>query len=689
MTGTILLAGFPGQAGAESFPKESFEHYAKYLLHLKKDQPEKALAEIILAYQTNPKAQHLLSEIVEIALDLRQIDVARVYANIAKELNPKNPEAGYLQAQVLQALGKYEESLQILLEAKKINPENPSILMALASVYAQLDKRPESLAYLNAYLKLSPRNPELLKIKAQYEIQEGSAASITTLEEAFREDPEDPEIIDTLIAAYHRFSTGEKLDNFFERAIRENPDVPDLPIKRCGVKETPALQQGCLESLVQEDPANTAALGFWLDLLEKEEQWDEALDILRQYPEATSHEPIFALKESFYLLHQDRLESAILVLEKAREKYPGNDDIPYYLSLGYEDLNNHDKAKSVLSELYKRRPDWREMAYTYALICGETQDYACMEQVLETLRRSHPDDPVILNALGFTWTEENKNLEQARQLVERALAADPTNYSYQDSLAWVLFKLGHYQEALDILKNAAEQTQDAEILLHLSELEQHEGQAQQAWASYLSAHFELARTRKQSARLLSSLAHLEKLLDHKAKPKTLQVLEQRVAQPQDGLSGLFQCEWRPRGAPSVRMRFAVNNRSGELKISYWPPGMLMPINKEQVAESFAPSRPIIEEFEAALKGFFMQHSWSQDKTNKSSTRSAAGALQWKIKENFSVKAAGSTINMEFSDFYRDLNLQSSQGAGGLVPRFIELKSAFLNGTCEALDYAKE
>ena len=70
------------------------------------------------------------------------------------------------------------------------------------------------------------------------------------------------------------------------------------------------------------------------------------------------------------------------------------------------------------------------------------------------------------------WADRNENLKEAEEFIRRALKLTPDNPAFQDSLAWVYYRRGDLQEALQwqlkALKNSKEP--DPEILLHLGEM---------------------------------------------------------------------------------------------------------------------------------------------------------------------------------------------------------------------------
>ena len=67
-----------------------------------------------------------------------------------------------------------------------------------------------------------------------------------------------------------------------------------------------------------------------------------------------------------------------------------------------------------------------------------------------------PEQPYVLNYLGYTWVELGQNLAEARGMLERAVELRPNDGNIVDSLGWALFKLGDYPAAVRSLERAVE-----------------------------------------------------------------------------------------------------------------------------------------------------------------------------------------------------------------------------------------
>jgi predicted Zn-dependent protease len=100
---------------------------------------------------------------------------------------------------------------------------------------------------------------------------------------------------------------------------------------------------------------------------------------------------------------------------------------------------------------------------------------------LEKLRHEFPNEPSLDNTLGYLLAERGEDLDYAEELVRRALEDDPENGAYLDSLAWIYYQRGDYEQAFELLVRAANAIpEDPVILEHLGRTLQRLGRAEQA-----------------------------------------------------------------------------------------------------------------------------------------------------------------------------------------------------------------
>jgi Flp pilus assembly protein TadD len=124
-----------------------------------------------------------------------------------------------------------------------------------------------------------------------------------------------------------------------------------------------------------------------------------------------------------------------------------------------------------MSELIKQAPapDWR-LYFGRAVSLEKLGRWPEAEADLQSALKLRPDEPELLNYLGYSWIDRGVNLKQALAMVEKAVGANPRSGAMVDSLGWAYFKLGRYKDAVDKLEQAVElDAGDPEVNDHLGD----------------------------------------------------------------------------------------------------------------------------------------------------------------------------------------------------------------------------
>jgi TolB-like protein/Tfp pilus assembly protein PilF len=144
--------------------------------------------------------------------------------------------------------------------------------------------------------------------------------------------------------------------------------------------------------------------------------------------------------------------------QKAEQDFPGDPAIIYrqaILSLTEGDTIAANRYIKQYRSVRKENSS-SEAAVTSSLaaIYSEAGIPNIAEEYYRQALSLEPDSPVRLNRLAFFLIDKDRNINQGLVLVDKALALSPDKYSYLDCKGWGLFKLGKYQEALDILQKS-------------------------------------------------------------------------------------------------------------------------------------------------------------------------------------------------------------------------------------------
>jgi tetratricopeptide (TPR) repeat protein len=198
---------------------------------------------------------------------------------------------------------------------------------------------------------------------------------------------------------------------------------------------------------------------------------------------------------------------ALATLDKARQKFGQSFELEFYTGLAYSrqkdysEAVKHFTAAEVIAKATSPQQLTEGFYFQVGAACERKGDYAQAEAHFQKCLKLAPDFADALNYLGYMWVEHDQNLQKAREMIEKAVKAEPKNAAFLDSMAWVLFKLNQPKEALPYALKAAELSEEPDATLYdhlgdiyaaLNEIEK----AREAWRKSLSVESNKAVQKK-------------------------------------------------------------------------------------------------------------------------------------------------------------------------------------------------
>ena len=339
------------------------------------------------------------------------------------------------------------------------------------------------------------------------------------------------ELARTLASWQARQGDGPAADHTLQTLAAENPD---LAIALPALERTAAQPQvrratdGMAEAylalaaaLRTQDATDYAALLLHLALqlrpdltgarLLSSEISDEARhprDALAVLAPVAAGDPLAGLvdlRRAALLDQLGRTPEALALLARMEQAYPDRPE-PWTMQGGL--LRNQGRAAEAVAAYDQAvarvpnpgRANW-PLFYARGIALEAAHRWPEAQADFEHALALSPDQPFVLNYLGYAWTEQGANLSRARQMIERAVALRPNDGAIVDSLGWVELRQGDVAGAVKQLEHAVElQPEDAEINGHL-------GDAYRAANRPLEAAFQWRRalTLKPSAEQAAAL----------------------------------------------------------------------------------------------------------------------------------------------------------------------------------------
>lgn len=169
-------------------------------------------------------------------------------------------------------------------------------------------------------------------------------------------------------------------------------------------------------------------------------------------------------------------DAAIDVLQSLIRSRPASIDARLTLAALYASKDRHEDAAAMMDGVIAELPETpRQTAWRYFLTRAasliEIDQWERAEADLKRAVEIAPDEATALNYLGYSWAERGENLDEAFDLIERAVALEPSSGAIIDSLGWAHYQLGDYEEAVGHLEQAASlEPSDPTITDHLGDV---------------------------------------------------------------------------------------------------------------------------------------------------------------------------------------------------------------------------
>lgn len=196
------------------------------------------------------------------------------------------------------------------------------------------------------------------------------------------------------------------------------------------------------------------------DILEGDRRFEAAAEVLSQVRRDSAYAPAARVRLAIVLDRLDRTDAAIAELESLAAAEPTRaeplarlGDILRGRSRFVEAAAAYDRAVARLGPPERRQ--WA-LYYSRGIALERAKDWPRAEADFLRALQLSPDQPYVLNYLGYSWVEQGREFARAKRMIERAVELRPHDGHIIDSLGWVLFRLGEQRGAIRWLERAVE-----------------------------------------------------------------------------------------------------------------------------------------------------------------------------------------------------------------------------------------
>lgn len=488
-------------------------------LNVQAGDPGSAFA-IILDAARKTKDEALFQRATELALQSRSGEAALQAAKSWKSALPESQEANRYILQILLALNRVEEAgraLKTSLAALPLNEQSAAIA-SIPRVFNRVQDKNFVAKVVEQALTTAIQNPETAstawttigRMKREAGEIQAAAEAARAGHAANRQAPGPimlalsllnfvPDEVQPMITQY---MAGDALPDLRLGYARTLIDLEQLQASLSQLqqltKQYPEFAPGWLFlGLLQSDLSQTLqseqSLKQYLKLADrvkdldlsgglteayfalsqmaqKQGRWEQADEWLARIP--GSADPLkVASRRAALLAQQGRKAEGLLVLEQLPVSSPQAAKLK---ALAISQWLREDKqvtaAFTTIEKALAQFPTDTDLQSEMAMLCEKLGRYEQMESLLRGLMKAKPTDPHAFNALGYSLADRKIRLDEARELILKAVQLAPRDPFIQDSLGWLEYRVGNTKEALRILEAAFNERPDAEIAAHLGEV---------------------------------------------------------------------------------------------------------------------------------------------------------------------------------------------------------------------------
>lgn len=345
----------------------------------------------------------------------------------------------------MSAQNKKEETEQYLLELIDSEPSSTTFRGMLAENYRRYGDRERAMAMYDEMFDIDPDSRILQLSYIDFLLELGMLEELsqivdnTILNDSI--EMENKIAIVLSLAGKEQYVKRYKNDLIIsalllEASYKNNPDAGLALATVYGMVGESEMEIEILTKIAKQNPS---VYGYWEQLLIKvNDQGD--LDLLFTLCEKVTREfNVYPLPKLFYAFAAvDREEFALAASELAKVRILVNEQPEFMVQI-----------LSLEADIFYKQGDYDKAFSSY-----------------EEALRINPDESMILNNYAYFLSEQNSNLKRAEELILRCLKTE-SNITYLDTYAWVLYKLGKYKKAEDVMKGIfSEDIIDAELLEH-------------------------------------------------------------------------------------------------------------------------------------------------------------------------------------------------------------------------------
>ena len=402
-----------------------------------------------------------------------QIEEAIQYLNKVMEQTPGTIDQKLWLASILIGNEPIEQVSEIINRLATDYPDNEEAIFTLAEIALKFNQLDQANSLYKQTLQLDPDNNTLaLKYLNLLQRQKKYAEAIDWVEKKLAQQPNNFELSQAYAYLLSSTSRHEEAKEQFNTLISqmENNSMAlyGLVLLHVQLKEWDDAKQHLL-TLVEKQYQPDQIHYYLGKLSEEQKRFDEAIDWYKKVT-GGKYQADAKLRIGIITAQQGAVDEALNLLQKIT---PRSAEERIILIRSQADIlisaKLYNEAMETLNQAISENthPD---LLYARSMLATKIDRLDIAETDLREVITQQPNNAQALNALGYTLADKTTRYEEAHELIKKALELTPDDFYIIDSMGWVLYRLGKYDEALTYLHKAIQLKNDPVVAAHLGEV---------------------------------------------------------------------------------------------------------------------------------------------------------------------------------------------------------------------------
>ncbi len=451
-TGDLTNASYYGKIAVDQEPQNKWYHLKLAEIYDRAGRNEATINAYKAALEYHPDDSDILFELADAYVNFGELLEANALYNRIMARRGQDFNLHLRKFRNFNALQMRDSALVELEQMREIDPGNLTTLRTISQYYLQLNETELALEVLHDARERNSRDPQTLLLLAEVYVDQQEWESLGEIFVSMLEDP--------LIYP----SQKQELVRFIYIQHQRNPG------ERILADQTAEVLNAFSENEPDYGPAQLLAAEFFLE----QNDTETALEKLEQANRVMPDQPDAWRQRMQLLFSMERYDEVIAISDSANSYASDDAFVQFFTGAAYMLTDRPEEAEKWLEEATFAPSNRNFRSVIHGTLGDVRQDldrWQDAKDAYEQALRLDPNNHNAMNNYAYFMSVREEQLDYAKELAEKAISFEPENAAYLDTVGWIYYKTGDYEQARAYIQRSVDTGEaSAEVYEHLGDV---------------------------------------------------------------------------------------------------------------------------------------------------------------------------------------------------------------------------